>query len=171
MLSKPRYNFLISPESEGSEFIDVYTYSKDTYFHLSSWRCSRLALVQVQHIVLTDWSFQATLLDKVSEGLWMVSNSKGEELFAVSPSSAWKGCKIKWPTARESSLMVVCWTSGGLAGELEEGVGTNKPSGSSAAFVWVAQQEVDKTEDSHKMQFWCFMDCSCLNLYTLNMFV
>lgn len=41
--------------------------------------------------------------------------------------------------------MVVWWTPGGWAGELEEGVGTNKPSGSSAAFVWVAKQEVDKT--------------------------
>ena len=159
---------MISPEREGSEFVDVYTYSKETYPHLSSWRCSRRAIVQVQHIVLTDWSFQATLL---GEGLWMVSNSKGEELLSFSPSSAWKGCKIKWPTARESSLMVVCWTLGGLAGELEEGVGTNKPSGSSAAFVWVAQQEVDKTEDSLKMQFWCLMDCNCLILYTLNMFV
>lgn len=41
--------------------------------------------------------------------------------------------------------MVVWWTPGGQAGELEEGVGTNKPSGGSAAFVWVAKQEVDKT--------------------------
>ena len=75
----------------------------------------------VQHIGLTDMSFSGHFTRKSGEGrgCGKVSNSsksfKGGGGF-VGPSSAWKGCKIKQPRARESSLMVVWQTPGGWAG-------------------------------------------------------
>lgn len=65
-----------------------------------------------------DLSSQGPLLGKILEGRGQEKDPnllivRGEELLVVSSYSVWKGCKVKIPTGRESSLLAVWYAPGG----------------------------------------------------------